>query len=105
MILIRVQGVELDRAARRVRVRDQLFNLPRKEFELLEFLMLNAGIGQTRQKLLARLWGDPFHGDEKTLDVHIRRRRRKVEVDPHHPTLIRTIRGYGYIVDQEPAEG
>jgi DNA-binding response OmpR family regulator len=54
--LIRVQGVELDRAARRVRVRDQLFNLPRKEFELLEFLMLNAGIGQTRQKLLARLW-------------------------------------------------
>ncbi|SDZ32350.1 Transcriptional regulatory protein, C terminal [Amycolatopsis xylanica] len=79
-------------------------DLPLKEFELLEILMLNAGRAIPRVTLLRQLWADPFRGDQKTVDVHILRLRRKIEVDRNRPVYIRTLRGYGYIFDREPAD-
>ena len=70
--------------------------LPLKEFELLEFLLRNAGRVLTRGQLIDRVWGGDYYGDTKTLDVHIKRLRSKVEADPANPVLIQTIRGLGY---------
>jgi two-component system response regulator RegX3 len=70
--------------------------LPLKEFELLEFLMRNSGRVLTRSQLIDRVWGGDYYGDTKTLDVHIKRLRSKIEVDPANPVLIQTIRGLGY---------
>jgi DNA-binding response OmpR family regulator len=102
--VVRVQDVELDRAARRIRARGRLMTLPHKEFQLLELLMLNAGRAFDRGTLLTRLWGANFRSDVKTVDTHIVRLRRKIETEPHHPTRIRTVRGYGYVFDVEPVE-
>jgi DNA-binding response OmpR family regulator len=99
-----VQDVELDRAARRVRVRGQFSALPPKEFELLELLMLNAGRAMPRETL-HKLWSDTFEGDDNTVDVHILRLRRKIEADRRCPRYIRTLRGFGYIFDREPMNG
>ena len=70
--------------------------LPLKEFELLEFLMRNSGRVLTRSQLIDRVWGGDYYGDTKTLDVHIKRLRAKIEADPANPVLIQTIRGLGY---------
>ena len=69
---------------------------PLKEFELLEYLMRNSGRVLTRSQLIDRVWGNDYFGDTKTLDVHIKRLRAKVEDDPANPTIIHTIRGLGY---------
>ena len=69
---------------------------PLKEFELLELLLENAGRVLTREVLIDRIWGHDYVGDTKTLDVHIKRLRSKVETDPSNPTRILTIRGLGY---------
>lgn len=71
-------------------------NLPLKEFELLEFLMRNSGRVLTRLQLIDRVWGSDYVGDTKTLDVHIKRLRAKIEKDPANPVFIQTIRGLGY---------
>ena len=71
-------------------------SLPLKEFELLEFLMRNAGRVLTRMQLIDRVWGSDYVGDTKTLDVHIKRLRAKIETDPANPTLLQTVRGLGY---------
>jgi two-component system response regulator RegX3 len=71
-------------------------SLPLKEFELLEFLMRNAGRVLTRMQLIDRVWGSDYVGDTKTLDVHIKRLRAKIEPDAANPTLIQTVRGLGY---------
>ena len=71
-------------------------SLPLKEFELLEFLMRNSGRVLTRSQLIDRVWGGDYYGDTKTLDVHIKRLRAKIEADPANPVLIQTIRGLGY---------
>jgi two-component system response regulator RegX3 len=71
-------------------------SLPLKEFELLEFLMRNQGRVLTRGQLIDRVWGGDYYGDTKTLDVHIKRLRSKIEEDPANPKLIQTIRGLGY---------
>lgn len=76
---------------------------PLKEFELLEYLMQNKGRVLTRHQLIDRVWGSDYVGDTKTLDVHIKRVRSKVEEDPAHPHYITTVRGLGYKID-EPAE-
>jgi DNA-binding response OmpR family regulator len=102
--LVQVQDVELDRAAHRIRVRGTLMTLPHKEYQLLEMLMLNAGRAFDRDTLLTRLWGTSFRNDIKTVNTHILRLRRKIEIDRRHPTRIRTVRGYGYIFDVEPVE-
>ena len=70
--------------------------LPLKEFELLELLMGNAGRVLTRETLIDRIWGPHYVGDTKTLDVHVKRLRAKIEDDPSRPVRITTIRGLGY---------
>jgi two-component system response regulator RegX3 len=70
--------------------------MPLKEFELLELLLRNAGRVLTRGQLIDRIWGADYFGDTKTLDVHIKRIRSKIEKDPSQPVLLRTVRGLGY---------
>jgi two-component system response regulator RegX3 len=91
-----VGDVALDRERHEVTVRGSEVQLPLKEFELLGILMDNAGLVVTRQTLIDRVWGYDFVGDTKTLDVHIKRLRSKIEDDPSNPARIVTIRGLGY---------
>ncbi|HYH23945.1 MAG TPA: response regulator transcription factor [Blastococcus sp.] len=70
--------------------------LPLKEFDLLEFLLRNAGRVLTRAQLIDRVWGSDYVGDTKTLDVHVKRLRAKLEPDPANPTYLLTVRGLGY---------
>ena len=79
-----------------VTVRGEQVQLPLKEFELLEVLLRNAGRVLTRMQLIDRVWGADYVGDTKTLDVHVKRLRAKVEADPANPTHILTVRGLGY---------
>jgi two-component system response regulator RegX3 len=85
-----------------VAVRGTHVQLPLKEFELLEVLLRNAGRVLTRGQLIDRVWGADYVGDTKTLDVHVKRLRAKVESDPSNPRCILTVRGLGYKFD--PAE-
>ncbi|GAA3422779.1 MULTISPECIES: response regulator transcription factor [Streptosporangium] len=85
-----------------VAVRGEAVQLPLKEFELLEVLLRNAGRVLTRGQLIDRVWGADYVGDTKTLDVHVKRLRAKVESDPSNPRCILTVRGLGYKFD--PAE-
>ena len=91
-----IDGLSLDPERHEVHLRDQLVPLPLKEFELLELLMSNAGRVLTRETLIDRIWGPNYVGDTKTLDVHIKRLRAKVEEDPAKPARITTVRGLGY---------
>ncbi len=93
---IRVGDVSLDPDEHRVIVSGQDVTLPLKEFEVLHMLLANAGRVMTREMLIDRVWGHDYVGDTKTLDVHIKRLRTKIEVDPAAPTRIVTIRGLGY---------
>ena len=93
---VEVGDVLVDVSRHEVTVRGELVALPLKEFELLELLMLNAGRVLTRDVLIDRIWGPNYFGDTKTLDVHIKRLRAKVEDDPSNPTRILTVRGVGY---------
>ena len=94
--LLEVGDVQLDAARHEVRVRGELVNLPLKEFDLLELLLENPGRVLTRDVLIDRVWGPNYYGDTKTLDVHVKRLRAKVETDPAHPSRIVTVRGVGY---------
>ena len=89
-------NIRMDVERHQVTVNGTLINLPLKEFELLEFLMRNEGRVLTRGQLLDRVWGGDYYGDTKTLDVHIKRLRSKIEEDSANPQLIQTIRGLGY---------
>ena len=91
-----VGGIRMDIERHQVTVKGALILLPLKEFELLEFLMRNSGRVLTRGQLIDRVWGGDYYGDTKTLDVHIKRLRSKIEDDPANPVLIQTIRGLGY---------
>jgi two-component system response regulator RegX3 len=93
---LEIGDVRLDVARHEVFVRDSLVPLPLKEFELLELLLLNAGRVLTRDVLIDRVWGPNYYGDTKTLDVHVKRLRAKIEPDPANPTRIVTVRGVGY---------
>ena len=73
--------------------------LPLKEFELLEMFLRNPGRVLTRGQLIDRVWGSDYVGDTKTLDVHVKRLRAKLEPDPAHPTMLTTVRGLGYKLD------
>ena len=88
--------MRLDAARHEVAVRGERVALPLKEFELLELLLANAGRVLTRDVLIDRVWGPNYYGDTKTLDVHVKRLRAKVEDDPAHPARIVTVRGVGY---------
>jgi two-component system response regulator RegX3 len=88
--------VVIDVERHQVSINDQLISLPLKEFELLEFLVRNSGRVLTRTQLIDRVWGSDYFGDTKTLDVHVKRLRAKIEKDPANPVYIQTIRGLGY---------
>jgi two-component system response regulator RegX3 len=88
--------VEMDVARHEVRIRGALTDLPPKEFELLETFLRRRGRLLTRDFLIDTVWGPSYFGDTKTLDVHIKRLRQKIESDPHHPEHLMTVRGLGY---------
>ena len=94
--VLEIGDVRLDPERHEVVVRGEEIALPLKEFEVLELLLDNAGRVLTRETLIDRVWGPHYVGDTKTLDVHIKRLRTKVEDDPSKPTRITTIRGLGY---------
>jgi two-component system response regulator RegX3 len=91
--------VRMDVERHTVTVRGQPAALPLKEFELLEMLLRNAGRVLTRMQLIDRVWGSDYVGDTKTLDVHVKRLRAKIETDPGNPEHIVTVRGLGYKFD------
>ena len=93
---VRVDEVQIDPEQHMVTVRGTVTKLPLKEFELLYVLMANAGRVMTRENLIDRVWGSDYYGDTKTLDVHIKRLRSKIEIDPANPVNVVTIRGLGY---------
>jgi two-component system, OmpR family, response regulator RegX3 len=93
---LRVGDVSLDPVRHEVTVRGEPVALPLKEFELLELLLAHAGRVLTRDTLIDQVWGSDYVGDTKTLDVHVKRLRGKVEDDPRNPTRLVTIRGLGY---------
>jgi two-component system response regulator RegX3 len=93
---LRVGDVALDPERHEVVIRNLPVTLPLKEFELLTLLLENAGRVLSRDVLIDRIWGLDYVGDTKTLDVHVKRLRAKVEDDPSNPTRIVTIRGLGY---------
>ena len=94
--VLTVGAVRMDIDRHHVSINGIPVSLPLKEFELLEFLMRNAGRVLTRMQLIDRVWGSDYVGDTKTLDVHIKRLRAKIETDPANPKLIQTVRGLGY---------
>ena len=94
--LVVVADVEINTESREVRVSGEMVSLPLKEYELLLILVENAGRVLTRGTLIDRVWGYDYVGDTKTLDVHVKRLRSKIEPDPAHPTKLLTVRGVGY---------
>ena len=93
---ITVSDIQIDIDKYEVKVRNEIVDFPLKEFELLLLLLENAGRVLTRDVLIDRVWGFDYVGDAKTLDVHIKRLRSKVEKDPSKPMSIITVRGVGY---------
>jgi two-component system response regulator RegX3 len=93
---LKIGDISLDPESYEVFVDGELVALPRKEFELLQVLMENPGRVMERHVLIRRVWGSDYVGDTKTLDVHVKRLRTKVEVDPAHPNRLLTVRGVGY---------
>ena len=94
--LLRSGHLLLDSDRHTLTVNGTMTAIPLKEFELLEYLMRNAGRVLTRGQIIDRIWGSDYFGDTKTLDVHIKRIRSRIEVDPANPELILTVRGLGY---------
>lgn len=94
--VLQVGPVRMDVDKHQVMVDGREIAMPLKEFELLELLLRNAGRVLTRGQLIDRVWGADYFGDTKTLDVHVKRIRSKIEPDPSNPTLLVTVRGLGY---------
>jgi two-component system, OmpR family, response regulator RegX3 len=92
--------VRMDVDRHLVTVGGQAVQLPLKEFDLLELLLRNAGRVLTRAQLIDRVWGSDYVGDTKTLDVHVKRLRSKIEPDPAHPQHLLTVRGLGYKLER-----
>ncbi|BDA64542.1 response regulator transcription factor [Actinomyces capricornis] len=94
--LLAVGEVSMDVERHEVRVRDQGVEMPLREFELLELFLRNPDRVLTRSQIIERVWGADYVGDTKTLDVHVKRIRAKIERDPSHPVMLTTVRGLGY---------
>ncbi|MBF0698279.1 response regulator transcription factor, partial [Actinomyces bowdenii] len=94
--LLVVGEVAMDVERHEVRVRDQGVEMPLREFELLELFLRNPDRVLTRSQIIERVWGADYVGDTKTLDVHVKRIRAKIERDPSHPVMLTTVRGLGY---------
>lgn len=93
---IAMKQISLDPSARRLMKEGQEVQLSAREFDLLSTLMKNAGRAMSREELLRQVWGDTWIGDPRTLDVHVRWLRLKIEDDPASPQYIQTVRGFGY---------
>ena len=93
--------VTLDIERHIVTINGQAVAFPLKEFELLEYLLRNIGRVLTRTQIIDRVWGSDYVGDTKTLDVHIKRLRAKIEADPANPVFIQTVRGLGYKMESK----
>jgi two-component system response regulator RegX3 len=89
-------SVEMDVVRHEVRVHGEVVAFPPKEFELLEAFLRRKGRLLTRDFLIEEVWGHDYFGDTKTLDVHVKRVRRKIETEPHRPAHLLTVRGLGY---------
>jgi two-component system response regulator RegX3 len=98
---IEVGPIRMDVEHHSVTVSGERVALPLKEFELLELLIRNAGRVLTRGQLMDRIWGANYVGDGKTLDVHVKRLRSKIEADPANPVLLTTVRGLGYRLESQ----
>jgi len=88
--------VRMDVSRHEVRVEDAVVDFPPKEFDLLETFLRRSGRLLTRDFLIREVWGPDYFGDTKTLDVHVKRLRQKIEADPHRPVHLLTVRGLGY---------
>jgi DNA-binding response OmpR family regulator len=93
---LKLRQLSLDPVARRVFKGEDELQLSAREFDLLAVLMKNAGRAMSRDDLIKQVWGDDWVGDPRTLDVHVRWLRLKIEEDPASPIYIQTVRGYGY---------
>ncbi|WP_437582440.1 response regulator [Paramicrobacterium sp. CJ85] len=94
--VLEAADVRMDLDRHTVAVRGEEISMPLREYEVLEFLMRNAGRVLTRGQLIDRVWGSDYFGDTKTLDVHIKRIRSRIERDPSNPVMVVTVRGLGY---------
>lgn len=94
--VISISDMKVDRESRRVFIQDKEVNLTTKEFEVLELLIMNPGKVYSRDNLLNIIWGEDYPGDVRTVDVHIRRLREKIEVNPSEPKYVQTKWGLGY---------
>ena len=94
--LLKINDLEIDPARHRASLRETVLNLTPKEFDLLVFLAKNKGFVFNREQLLEKVWGYDYVGDTRTVDVHIRWLRQKIETDPAHPRNLLTVRGAGY---------
>lgn len=101
---VEASGVRVDRSRHEVTAGGRTVDLPPKEFELLAVLVEHAGRVMTRNQLIDDVWGSDYVGDTKTLDVHIRRLRGRIESDPQDPQVIQTIRGIGYRFADRPVD-
>lgn len=98
-LVLEAGGIRMDVERHLVTVNGAEQRLPLKEFELLEFFLRNPGRVLTRGQLIDRIWGADYVGDTKTLDVHVKRLRAKIEIEPSEPTQLITVRGLGYKLD------
>ena len=94
--VLEVGRVAMDIDRHTVTVDGEAVNMPLKEFDLLEYLLRNPDRVLTRNQIIDRVWGPGYLGDSKTLDVHVKRLRSKIEADPKHPAQLLTVRGLGY---------
>lgn len=99
--LIQIGDLQVDLLQHRVRLREQEISLTSKEFALLSFLVANAGNVYSREQLLEQVWGYDYYGDVRTVDVHIRHLREKLERDPGNPDYILTVWGTGYKIRED----
>ena len=101
---LKVGPIEIDQERHQVFIRGEETSMPLKEFELLLYLVQNSGRVLTRNQLIDRIWGSDYFGDTKTLDVHMKRIRSKIEKDPANPKYLQTVRGVGYKFDNKATE-
>ena len=94
--LLRIGEIEIDISRHRTSLRESALELTPKEFDLLAFLARNKGLVFSREQLLEKVWGYDYTGDTRTVDVHIRWLRQKIEADPSNPSYLITVRGTGY---------
>jgi two-component system OmpR family response regulator len=94
--VVKIANLKIDCARHEVSLGDSILDLSPKGFELLAFLARNRGRAFTRDYLLEKVWGYDYAGDTRTVDVHIRWLRQKIEADPAHPQHLLTVRGVGY---------